>query len=335
MELRLADKLWLLLLAVIPFVVWAMFRLEKRFSAAFLFPRMNIVNGLPVKPGPGPLAVSRVLKIMILVLVVIAIARPQWVKSKVKIFSEGIDIAVALDISTSMNAADFQPLDRISVAKDVVGEFITSRKNDRIGLVVFAKEAYTQSPLTIDYKAVGDVVQTLKTGSIEDGTAIGNAIAVAANRLRSAVGKSKVIILLTDGDNNAGNISPLEAAELVKQHGIRIFTILVGREGPVPYPVGKDMFGRVVYQNVEFSANPTLLREIAEKTGGKFYTAEDGAKLREDLQKVLDDMEKTMFAEASTREDLEELAPYLLLAALALLLADFILVLTSARRYPW
>ncbi|MBI5527371.1 MAG: VWA domain-containing protein [Deltaproteobacteria bacterium] len=279
-------------------------------------------------------AFSKAVKLLVLALVVVAMARPQWVKAHVKIFSEGIDIIITLDCSTSMNAADFQPKDRITVARDVVKDFLGQRKNDRIGLVVFAREAYTQSPLTLDYRALSGIVGTLKTGVIEDGTAIGNALAVSTNRLRPAPGKSKVVVLVTDGDNNAGNIAPLEAADLAKQHGVRVFTILVGKEGPVQYPVGKDIFGRTRYEDVEFSVNPALLKQIAERTGGKAYEATDGDGLRDGIRKVLDEMEKTKFAETSSYEQIVELAPYVSFLALALLVLDLLLTLSSARRFP-
>jgi Ca-activated chloride channel family protein len=335
MDWRFADKAWLWGLLSLPFIGLAVFWLERRLAASMRIPALGRVLKLPVKTGEGPLVAAKVLRILVLGVLIAALARPQWVKSQSKIFSEGIDIVIALDVSTSMNAADFQPGDRIAVAKAVADDFISRRKNDRLGLVVFAKEAYTQSPLTLDYKALSEVVATLQTGAIEDGTAIGNAIAVGTNRLRASTGKSRVLVLVSDGDNNAGNITPLEAAELAKKHGVRVFTILVGHEGPVPYPVGKDVFGRMRFENVEFSVNPVLLKQIAERTGGKFYTAEDGEELKAGFQKVLDEMEKSRFSEASMHEDIVELAPHFITLALFILLLEFLLRLGPARRFPW
>ncbi|MFA6034001.1 MAG: VWA domain-containing protein [Myxococcota bacterium] len=333
MEIRLVDSIWLIALLALPLAGASMFWLERRFAPSLRYPRLASLLKIPGSSGQGPLFVSNVLKLLVLALVVVALARPQWVKSHDKVFAEGIDIVLALDISTSMNAADFQPRDRITVEKQVVSEFIAGRKNDRIGVVVFAKEAYTQAPLTLDYKALLQVISTLRTGAVEDGTAIGNAVATAANRLRDA-GKSRVIVLITDGDNNSGNISPAEAAELASKHGIKIFTIIVGKEGPVPFPVGKDMLGRTSYQNVEFTVNPKLMKEIAARSGGKAYTAENGEELKLDLQKILNEMEKSRFAETSTYERAVELAPHLLFLALLLMLADFLLSITAARRWP-
>jgi Ca-activated chloride channel family protein len=334
MELRLATRAWLWALLAVPLAGFAMYWLERKLAPTLRFPGLKALAKLPLRTGEGMGAVSKALKLLVLALLVLAIARPQWVKAHVKIFSEGIDIVITLDLSTSMNAADFQPKDRVTVAKEVVKEFIAQRKNDRIGLVVFSKEAYTQSPLTLDYTALTNIVSTLRTGAIEDGTAIGNALAVSTNRLRAAGGKSRVIVLVTDGDNNAGNIAPLEAADLAKQNNVRVFTILVGRDGPVPFPVGKNPLGVTRYENVEIPINPALLRQIAERTGGKAYAATNGDELKAGLKKVLDEMEKTRFAETSSYEQIVELAPFVAFAALFLLIIDLLLGLSIARKFP-
>ena len=211
---------------------------------------------------------------------------------------QGIDIVVAFDLSTSMLAADFRPKDRISVAKEVLKNFISSRQNDRIGLVVFAGEAYTQCPLTLDYRVLQELLEQVRTGVIIDGTAIGNALATAVNRLRESDAKSKVIILLTDGDNNAGNISPLQAAQIAKDLGLKVFTILIGRGGRVPYPTGTDLFGRTLYEQVEIDVNPELLQRIAATTGGAAYQATDRETLERGLSQVLDSLEKSKIYEA-------------------------------------
>ena len=218
---------------------------------------------------------------------------------------EGIDIVVAFDLSTSMLAADFRPKDRITVAKEVLKSFIASRQNDRIGLVVFAGEAYTQCPLTLDYKVLDSLLDQVRTGVIVDGTAIGNALGTAVNRLRESDAKSRVVILITDGDNNAGNLSPLQAAGIAKDLGIKVFTILIGKGGRVPYPTGTDLFGRTTYEPVEIDVNPELLQQIAKVTGGAYYAATDKESLEHGLSSVLDSLEKSKIYDAggSTRYD--------------------------------
>jgi Ca-activated chloride channel homolog len=212
---------------------------------------------------------------------------------------EGIDIVVAFDLSTSMLAADFRPKDRITVAKEVLKNFIESRQNDRIGLVVFAGEAYTQCPLTLDYKVLEELLEQVRTGVIVDGTAIGNALATAVNRLRESEAKSRVIILITDGDNNQGNISPLQAAQIAKDLGVKVYTILIGKGGRVPYPTGTDLFGRTTYDQVEIDVNPELLQQIAALTGGAYYPATGKESLESGLRAVLDSLEKSKIYEAS------------------------------------
>jgi Ca-activated chloride channel homolog len=238
---------------------------------------------------------------------------------------EGIDIVVAFDLSTSMLAADFKPKDRITVAKEVLKDFIGSRQNDRIGLVVFAADAYTQCPLTLDYRVLGDLLDQVRTGVIADGTAIGNALATAVNRLRESDARSRVIILLTDGDNNAGNISPVQAARIARELGIKVFTILIGKGGRVPYPVGTDLFGRTSYEQVEIDVNPALLQEIAKITGGAFYAATDRETLVNGLAQVLGALEKSKIYESGGSTQYDEwyarlLVPAALLAAAGLLL---------------
>src|SRR2546421_9932821 len=228
---------------------------------------------------------------------------------------EGIDIVVAFDLSTSMLAADFRPRDRISVAKEVLKSFIASRQNDRIGLVVFAGEAYTQCPLTLDYRVLQELLDQVKTGVIADGTAIGNALATAVNRLRESDAKSRVVILITDGDNNSGNISPQQAAQIARDQGIKVFTILIGKGGRVPYPAGTDLFGRTLYEQVEIDVNPELLANIAKTTGGAAYQATDRATLESGLAQVLDSLEKSKIYEASAAPSYDEWAARLFLPA--------------------
>jgi Ca-activated chloride channel family protein len=246
---------------------------------------------------------------------------------------EGIDIAIALDMSNSMLAADFKPQNRFHVAKEVLKQFVGRRPNDRIGLVVFAGDAYTQCPLTLDAGMLRQLVDQLRIGGIEDGTAIGNALATAVNRLRESDAKSRVVILITDGDNNAGQVSPLTGAEMARSLGIRVFTILVGRGGMVPFPVG-DAFGRTVYEDREFPVNPELLREIARTTGGSYANATDQDSLEHGLQAVLDRMEKTRMFEAAGAARPTELFPRLLGPAFWLAAIAVALSATRFRTFP-
>ena len=290
-----------------------------------------------IKPGawtrvfwlPGALIV------VCLLLTALGLAGPRLRTSARRDLSvEGIDIVVAFDLSSSMLAADFRPKDRITVAKDVLKRFIQSRSNDRIGLVVFAAEAYTQCPLTLDYSVLEELLDRVKTGVIQDGTAIGNAVATAVNRLRESDAKSKVIILITDGDNNAGNISPIQAAQIAKELGIRVFTILIGKGGMVPYPNGTDIFGRTTYQQVEIDVNPELLQEIAQTTNGAYYAATDRQSLEGGLQGVLDKLEKSKLYEAGGRVHYEEWYARLFLPAALLGLVGLLLRSTRLSGAP-
>jgi Ca-activated chloride channel homolog len=324
------QALWgLLLVPVLLYQAWRerQRRATLRFSAAHVFARQG--RGLRAYLLPAlPL-----LRVIAVVAAIIAIARPQSRDARVRDLSvEGIDIVVALDLSTSMEAGDFRPQNRLHVAKEVLAEFISNRVNDRIGLVVFAGAAYTQAPLTLDYGVLSEVLKQLRTRVLEDGTAIGDALATSLNRLRDSDAKSRVVVLITDGDNNAGKISPIDAANMAKSLKIPVYTILVGKGGKVPFPQGQDLFGNTVWRDTEIPINPELLQDIAATTGGEYYRATDPEGLKQGLQQVLDSLERSKLMEggasATYREDFH---PYLLLAfglaALELLLrASFLRV---------
>jgi Ca-activated chloride channel family protein len=324
----------LLLLAAVPLGVAALL-LERRRAPRLRHPRAAVV----LRTGAGLLGrlgfLPHALLVLSLALAALALARPQARERRAEPASvEGIDIVVALDLSTSMRAADFEPQNRLHVAKEVLKEFVGRRPNDRIGLVVFARDAYTRCPLTLDTAILRDLVDRLRFGVIEDGTAIGNALATAVNRLRESTARSRAIVLLTDGDNNAGQISPLAAADMARTLGIRVFPILVGRGGLVPYPVGRDLLGATIYARREFPVNPDLLREIARTTGGVYANATDRETLEHGLQAVLDRLEKSRLFEAAGASRTTELFPAFLrpafwLAALALLLGA-----TRWRTFP-
>ena len=211
-------------------------------------------------------------------LLVVALARPQDVDEQRRSSAEGIDIMLSIDVSGSMLARDFKP-DRITAAKEVAGKFIADRYGDRLGLVVFAGEAFTQSPLTTDQSTLQTMLARIRSGIIEDGTAIGNGLATAINRLRESDAKSKVIILLTDGVNNRGEIAPLMAADIAADMGIKVYTIGVGTRGKAPYPV-VDMFGNMSFQPMDVEIDENTLEGIAERTGGRYFRATDNDKLQ-------------------------------------------------------
>jgi Ca-activated chloride channel homolog len=231
------------------------------------------------------------LRNLMLLLAVVALARPRAGARAENSTSEGINIVIAIDLSSSMLSQDFQPDNRLEVAKRTVKEFIAQRTNDRIGIVAFAAEALTQVPLTTDYAVVDAAVDNLQAGQLEDGTAIGTAIATAANRLREAPGRSRVMILLTDGVNNRGAIDPRTAARAAADFGIKIYTIGVGTEGMAPVPVGRGLFG-LRYENRPVEIDEALLTDVARITGGKYFRARDAAALR-DIYQQIDRLERS------------------------------------------
>ena len=229
-----------------------------------------------------------ILRIIALTLIVIAIARPRSSQVIEKIDAEGIDIVLAMDVSTSMLARDFTP-DRISASKDIAIEFIAQRPSDRMGIVVFAGESYTQCPLTTDRSALINMMKEVETGLIDDGTAIGNGLATAIARMKDSDAKSRVVILLTDGVNNSGEIAPQMAVEIAKTYGVRVYIIGVGKEGMAPYPV-MTPWG-VEVRNLEVEIDEQLLKDIAEATGGRYFRANDNTKLAE-IYDEINKMEK-------------------------------------------
>jgi Ca-activated chloride channel homolog len=332
--LHLARPWALLLLAAVPLALVAL-ALERRRAPRLRHPRAAAL----ARAGRGLVAriwwAPQALLVTSIALVAVALARPQARERRpLPTAVEGIDIVVALDLSTSMRAADFQPRDRLHVAKEVLKDFVGRRPDDRIGLVVFAGDAYTQCPLTLDHGVLRALVDRLGFGGIDDGTAIGNALATAVNRLRESDAKSRAIVLVTDGENNAGQISPLEAAEMARTLGIRVFPILVGKGGVVPFPVGEDVFGRTIHAPREFRVNPALLRDIARVTGGAFATATDRESLESGMQAVLDRLEKSRLFEAGGERRAVELFPRLLEPALWLGLLALTLAATRWRAFP-
>lgn len=271
-----------------------------------------------------------VLRIAAFALMTIALARPQGVEEQSRTDAEGIDIMLAIDISGSMLARDFQP-DRLTAAKEVAGNFVADRHGDRIGLAVFAGEAFTQSPLTTDKSTLQTLLARVRSGVIEDGTAIGNGLATALNRLRESEAKSKVIILLTDGVNNRGEIAPLMAADIAADMGVKVYTIGVGKRGKAPYPA-IDMFGNMTYQMMDVEIDEKTLTEIASRTGGQYFRATDKQKLKA-IYDEINLMEKSKVEITNLTIYHEQWVPLLLLA-LALLVVEFLFSQIILKRIP-
>ena len=268
-------------------------------------------------------------RMMAVALIILALARPQSSTSRQDVTVEGIDIVIALDISSSMLAEDFSP-NRLEAAKSIASDFSEGRPSDRIGLVAFAGEAFTQCPLTSDKTVLLNLFRDLKDGMIEDGAAIGDGLATALNRLRESTAVSKVIILLTDGENNRGNIDPLSAGEIAQKYGVRVYTIGVGTRGMAPYPF-KTPFG-TQYQNVEVKIDEDLLKQIAGMTGGQYFRAENNAGL-EQIYSEIDQMEKTRIDVTEFHNKSEEFRPFVLLA-IFLLMLELVMAYTLFRTYP-
>ncbi|MCM8780415.1 MAG: VWA domain-containing protein [Candidatus Omnitrophica bacterium] len=276
-----------------------------------------------------------VLRLVVLILLILALVRFRMPIEESKIQTEGIDIVLVLDVSTSMLAEDFtlhgRRANRLDVVKDVVEDFIRARKNDRIGLVVFAGRAYNVSPLTLDYGWLLNNLKRVKIGMIEDGTAIGSGLSLALNRLKDSGSKTKIVILLTDGINNAGKISPSLAADLAKALGIKVYTIGAGTKGMAPYPV-KDFFGNTVYQLTKIDLDEDTLISIASKTEGRYFRATDTKSLKE-IYNEIDHMEKSPIEEKGYLE-YRELFSIFVIMAMMILLLEILLRNTILRNLP-
>jgi Ca-activated chloride channel family protein len=284
----LSFEAWWLLPLLLLLPIWWLVR-RRRNPSAIVFSRAYVLARGP-RAGRAITRTIFVLRNLLLAALIIALARPRAGARAENITSEGINIALAIDISSSMLAEDFQPLNRLEVSKDKVKSFVAGRQSDRIGIVAFAGEALTQVPLTTDYPVVLAAVDNLQAGQLEDGTAIGTAIATAANRLREAQGESRVMILLTDGENNRGAIDPRPAARAAAAFGVRIYTIGAGSMGTAPVPVGRGLFG-LRYENRPVRIDEPLLRDVARITGGRYFRAVDAAAL-ERIYEQIDALER-------------------------------------------
>ncbi|MBE6214429.1 MAG: VWA domain-containing protein [Rikenellaceae bacterium] len=320
--------LWLLVLLV-PMIAYYIYRTLQGGAAI----RISTVEGVRRAPRTWRYWLRHapfVLRIAAFALMTIALARPQGVEEQSRTDAEGIDIMLAIDISGSMLARDFQP-DRLTAAKEVAGNFVADHHGDRIGLAVFAGEAFTQSPLTTDKSTLQTLLARVRSGVIEDGTAIGNGLATALNRLRESEAKSKVIILLTDGVNNRGEIAPLMAADIAADMGVKVYTIGVGKRGKAPYPA-IDMFGNMTYQMMDVEIDEKTLTEIASRTGGQYFRATDKQKLKA-IYDEINQMEKSKVEITNLTIYHEQWVPLLLLA-LGLLIVEFLFSQIILKRIP-
>lgn len=329
-HIEFANPIYLYLLLIIPaLIVWYLFR-HKHAQAD-----LQISSTVTFEASKKSLKqylyyILIFFRLLAISCLIIALARPQSSTSRQNVSIEGIDIIMALDVSSSMLAQDLKP-DRLEAAKNVASEFFDGRPNDRIGLVIFSGETFTQCPLTTDHSVIKNLFKDIKSGMIQDGTAIGDGIATAVNRLKESKAISKVIILLTDGVNNAGSIDPISAAEIAKLYGIRIYTIGVGTIGMAPYPVPSP-FGGVQYQQMEVKIDEELLKEVTAITDGKYFRAVSNRKLKEIYQEI-DQLEKSKIDVTEFRRKKEEFLP-LALMALLLLSAEIILKKTVFKTLP-
>ncbi|MBM3313072.1 VWA domain-containing protein [candidate division WOR-3 bacterium] len=325
--MRFAHPWFFLLLALAPTYVW--WQLRKR-RAAVVYSDLSFLRGVTPR-GRYARIVVHALYGLALVSMVVALARPQRGRQFQDVETRGIDIMLCLDISGSMQAEDFSPKNRLNVAKERAKEFIEKRKGDRIGLVVFSAASLTQCPLTLDRQIVHGLIDRVDFGMLEDGTAIGLGLASAVARLKDSKAKDRVIILLTDGVNNTGDIDPLTAAQTAASFGIKVYTIGVGSKGMVPYPVNDPRFGRR-YVQVQIDLDTETLQKIADLTGGKSFLATDGQALKQ-IYDEIDQMEPTTF-KVKQYTVYNELAGFWLMLAVLTTAAGVALATTVFRRLP-
>ncbi len=330
--MTLHDPWWLLAALLIPGICWLAWRVPR---PTLRFPSVEGLAAHLAPIGSGGDQWQAIARGAVLLLLVVALARPQQGLERNRERAQGIDIMLVLDISTSMLAEDFQlngqRLNRLAVVKDVVQSFIKDRPNDRLGLVVFAGRPYTQCPLTLDHGWLTQQLDRTRIGMVEDGTAIGPAMATGLNRLRRSTAKSRVMVLLTDGVNNAGTVTPEAAAELARTLGVKVYTIGAGTKGTAPFPA-QDLFGRTVYQRVKIEVDDARLSRIAQMTGGHYFRATDTDSLRT-IYAQIDRLEKTAM-EQPKFSSYRERYPLVVILALALLLVEIALSQTARRVLP-
>lgn len=329
---RFADPQYLILLILVPLMAYYLWRRRSRMSGQLKYSTLKHIRRAPVTIRRRLRQFFSVIRLGIIALIILGLARPQSGSQQEEIITEGIDIMLVLDVSSSMLAEDFKPKNRLEAVKSVAEEFIQGRKNDPIGMVVFAGEAFTQSPLTLDYGVLTQILDHLEVAPREwDGTAIGNGLATAVARIKDSKAKSKVIILLTDGVNNAGEIDPVTAAQVAHTFDIRVYTIGAGTRGSALYPIEHPIFGKR-YRRMQVEIDEDLLKRIADITGGKYFRATDSEKLRQ-IYREIGELEKTKIEVKEFTKYTELFVDYAGLA-LALLLLEVILSNTYLRKLP-
>lgn len=317
-------------LAIIPLMILWHWRIGRAKQPSVTYSSLRMFGGIPRSWKERMNNAPVLLRSIAIGLLIVALARPQTYSSSQNVTTEGIDIVLCLDMSGSMTSEDLKP-NRIDAAKAVAAQFIKERPNDRIGLVIFGRQAFTQCPITIDHTVLLHLLSEVKLGMVPpDGTAIGNAIADAVGRLKDGRAKTKIIILLTDGENNAGEIDPLTAAQIAKTYGVRVYTIGVGTHGEAPYPINTP-FG-VRYQMVPVQIDEGLLRHIASITGGEYFRATDNKSLRE-IYRRIDQLEKSKIKVTSYRNTTELFSGWLD-AGLILLVLELGMTKLVLRRVP-
>jgi len=324
-----AHPTYFLLLLFLPIFVYSYFWREKRRLSDFRYPDLRLLQGMKRSWRIRLRHLPFVFRMAGTILLTVALARPQAHDREEKKTTEGIDIILCLDTSTSMAAEDLKP-NRIEAAKIVAKEFVEGRQTDRIGLVPFAAQSFTQCPLTTDYPVLLSLLGDLHMRMVEDGTAIGMAMGTAINRLRESTAKSKVVILLTDGQNNRGELDPVTAGHAAAALGIKVYTIGVGTRGLAPYPI-ETVFG-IQYQKIPVDIDEDMLREIAQTTGARYYRATDEKKLR-DIYHQIDQLERSKVEVVEYRQVAELFSPWLASALLCLLL-EMVFASTRFRKLP-
>jgi Ca-activated chloride channel family protein len=331
--MRFAHPWYLLALLLVPLLAWLKGR--RGGQPAFLYSSVALVRGITGLTRMHRGAVLLRLRWLALILAIVGMARPQLGQGEAKVKASGIDIVVALDLSGSMKSEDFelrgQPANRLDVAKEVLQAFVQKRASDRIGLVAFAGRPYIAAPPTLDHEFLLQTIERLGLGTIEDGTAIGSALGAALNRLKDVTARSRIVILMTDGQNNAGKVPPATAAEAAQSLGVKVYTIGVGTRGQAPLPY-IDAFGYKRYRQIEVDIDEDTLKQIAQRTGGTYYRATDSARLRE-IYNEIDRLEKTE-VEVKKYQRYHELFPWVVLPAFLLVMLELILGQTVWRRLP-
>ena len=322
------PELFYLLLVLVPMIVWYILR-PKKFSASLQISTTRGFAGAPKTWKHYLRHLLFIIRVVVIALLVVVLARPQSSENWENVSTEGIDIVMAIDVSTSMLARDLKP-DRLEAAKDVAVQFISGRPYDRIGLVVFSGESFTQCPLTTDHAVVTNLLRDTQTGILEDGTAIGNGLATAVTRLKESDAISRVVILLTDGENNRGEIPPLTAAEIAKTYGIRVYTIGVGTIGTAPYPVQTPFGTRI--QQVQVKIDEESLQSISDITEGKYFRATDNESLKNIYEKI-DQLEKSKIEVKEFSKKQEEFQPFAI-AAMLLMIIGILLKVSVFRNIP-